>query len=73
MSEPRLSIDDPGQLFAAIPALLGFCPSDSIVVIMVNRIQDAEGEHVCVGTRSAGLATPKPSRSPVTTMAASCR
>ncbi|ATL67416.1 DUF4192 domain-containing protein [Nocardia terpenica] len=50
MSEPRLSIDDPGQLFAAIPALLGFFPSDSIVVIMLNRIQDAEGEHLCVGT-----------------------
>ncbi|MBF6062049.1 DUF4192 domain-containing protein [Nocardia terpenica] len=50
MSAPRLSIDDPGQLFAAIPALLGFCPSDSIVVIMLDRIRDAEGEHVCVGT-----------------------
>ncbi|MEG8181939.1 DUF4192 domain-containing protein [Nocardia terpenica] len=50
MSAPRLSIDDPGQLFAAIPALLGFFPSDSIVVIMLNRIRDAEGEHVCVGT-----------------------
>ncbi|QIS21380.1 DUF4192 family protein [Nocardia terpenica] len=43
MPEPHLRVDEPGELLAAMPSQLGFYPSDSIVVIMLQHNLDDDG------------------------------
>ncbi|MGV9678827.1 DUF4192 domain-containing protein [Nocardia sp. NPDC003482] len=33
MAQPKFRLDDPGELIAAVPAILGFYPADSLVVV----------------------------------------
>ncbi|MFI9510310.1 DUF4192 domain-containing protein [Nocardia sp. NPDC052566] len=37
---PALHVDDPGELIAAIPAMLGFAPERSLVVLMLRPVPD---------------------------------
>ena len=38
MNRPRFRLSDPGDAFAAVPAMLGFYPTDSLVLILLATI-----------------------------------
>ncbi|WP_435590109.1 DUF4192 domain-containing protein [Nocardia sp. bgisy118] len=46
--EPRLRVDDPGELIAALPALIEFVPERSLVVVVLRR-PAAPGSNSTIG------------------------
>ncbi|MBF6328429.1 DUF4192 domain-containing protein [Nocardia transvalensis] len=53
MFDSDFTADDPGEILAAVPALLGFYPADSVVLIMLEPASDPEKVRLGTAARRA--------------------